>query len=170
VKEGRGKPARKTLYKFLVSACLAGVNCAHNGKDNLNKKVKKLVFAGAALPVCPEVLGGLGVPRQECEIVGGDGSDVLCGKARVVSSSGRDVTKNFLAGTKIAVGLAKRYGIRKAVLKSKSPSCGAGYIYDGTFKNVLKKGDGVLAAALKSDGIRCLSQKRKHLKVRGRKW
>lgn len=137
----------------LVSACLAGINCTFRGKNNLNNKIKKLVDGGTAMALCPEVFASLGVPRENIELLGGDGNDVLDGKARAMSLSGKDVTKYIIAGAHRVLDVAKRYGIREAILKSNSPTCGAGYIYDGTFSNILKKGDGVLAALLKKNGI-----------------
>ncbi|MFA6142231.1 MAG: DUF523 domain-containing protein [Candidatus Omnitrophota bacterium] len=143
-------------YKILVSACLAGANCTYRGDNNLNPKILKMVNEGLAIPACPEVLGGLGIPREKSEIIGGNGKDVLEKKARVVTLSGRDVTANFVSGAKKARSLIKKYHIKKAVLKSNSPSCGLGQIYNGTFRNIPIKGDGVTAAILKLSGVKCL--------------
>ena len=107
-----------------------------------------------ALAICPEVFGGLPTPRENSEIVGGDGYDVLKKTARVLTASGKDVTENYVKGARIALRLAKKYDIRKAILKSMSPACGIGRIYDGTFRKVTKKGDGVLAALLSINGIK----------------
>jgi uncharacterized protein YbbK (DUF523 family) len=145
--------------KFLVSACLAGINCTFRGKNNLNDNVKKLVDNGEAVALCPEVFGSLGVPRENIELRGGDGNDILDGKAKAISSSGRDVTKDVVAGAHKVVEIVKRYGINKAILKSNSPTCGVGRIYDGTFSNTLKNGDGVLAALLKRNGIKVITEK-----------
>ena len=139
--------------RLLVSACLAGVNCTFRGKNNLNDKIKRLVDSGAAIALCPEVFAHLGVPRENIELSGGDGNDILDGKAKAISVNGRDVTKPLIAGAYKVLGVAKRYDIREAVLKSNSPTCGVGRIYDGTFSNTLKNGDGVLAALLKRNGI-----------------
>lgn len=148
-------PSNKTLF---VSACLAGVNCTFHGKNNLNNEIKGLVDNGLAIALCPEVLGGLGVPRENIELVGGDGNDILDGKARAVNSKGQDVTENFVLGSGKILKILKAYDIREAVLKSNSPACGTGRIYDGTFSNTLKNGDGVLAALLKRDGIKVTAE------------
>ena len=143
------RPSKRSL----VSACLAGINCTFRGKNNLNDKIKRLADSGTAIVLCPEVSALLGVPRENIELFGGDGNDVLDGKAKAVSSSGRDVTKDLVAGAYKVLEAVKRYNIREAILKSNSPTCGVGRIYDGTFSNTLKNGDGVLAALLKRNGI-----------------
>lgn len=143
----------KPAYKILVSACLAGINRAYDGKNRLKKRVKELVDSSLAIPVCPEVLGGLKTPRAACEIVGGDGSDVLSGKAKVITIHGEDITKKIICGSRKVLKIARRYKIKKAVLKSNSPSCGVGKIYDGTFSGLLKKGNGVLASLLRQNGL-----------------
>jgi uncharacterized protein YbbK (DUF523 family) len=144
---------------LLVSACLAGTNCTFRGKNNLNDKIKKLVDSGTAIALCPEVLGMLGVPRERIELRGGDGNDILDGKARVISSKGGDFTMRLISGSYKVLDEAKRYGITDAILKSNSPSCGVGRIYDGTFSNNLKNGDGVLTALLKRNGIKVMSER-----------
>ena len=155
-------------YRFLVSACLAGINCTYSGKNNLNPAIQGLYISGKCLPVCPEVMGGLPTPRYCAEIVGGDGMGVLCGKARVIDSRGSDVTGRYLRGVSKIVRLAGKYKVKKAILKSNSPACGKGRIYDGTFKGVLRKGDGILASALKASGIKIYSEK--DLKIYNRRW
>lgn len=112
-----------------------------------------MVDEGRAIPVCPEVLGGLPVPRSRYEIRDGIGEDVLSGSARVVASDGKDVTVAFIAGATRVLELAKKHGIKRAIMKSKSPSCGFGKIYDGTFAGILKRGNGVAAAMLIKNGI-----------------
>lgn len=134
--------------KILVSACLAGVNCTFRGTNNLDDKIKKLVDNKAAIALCPEVFARLGVPRENIELVGGNGFDVLDGKAHAISASGKDVTKELMAGANSVLGIVKIYGIKEAILKSKSPTCGsdtAGY--------------GVLAALLKRNGIKVRTEK-----------
>lgn len=145
--------------KILVSACLAGVNCTFRGKNNLNDKIKRMMLDKEAIALCPEVYGLLGVPRENIELVGGDGNDVLEGRARAISSSGRDVTKDVLVGANRVLDIAKRYGIKDAILKSNSPTCGNGHIYDGTFSGTLRAGYGVLAALLKRNGIKVITEK-----------
>ena len=143
----------------LVSACLAGINCTFTGKNNLNDKIKRLVDNGTAIALCPEVYGSLGVPREKIELSGGDGNDVLDGKAKAVSSSGKDVTKNLIMGAGKILNVIKKHNIKEAILKSNSPTCGVGCIYDGTFTSTLKSGDGILAALLKRNGIIVYTEK-----------
>ena len=158
----QNRDARKNpSYIFLVSACLAGINCTYKGKNKLDRRVRKLTDQGLALPVCPEMMGGSPAPRQACEIVGGDGADVLDKKARVVTPSGQDISRMVLKGAREALRTAQRCGIKKAILKSKSPSCGCGHIYDGTFSRRLRKGDGVTAALLRRNHIRVYTEKDK---------
>lgn len=154
------RPRRKSGYEFLVSACLAGVNCTFKGTNNLNDAARDLVKEGRAIAVCPEVMGGLAIPRKRAEIAGGDGADVLMGRAMVVAIDGADVTMNYLEGARKALTLAKKYGIKKAILKSNSPSCGVGEIPSGSFVGRLKKGNGVTAAILIKNGIKVSSKDR----------
>jgi len=155
-------PRRKRRYKFLVSACLAGIKCTYKGGDKLEKRVKALADKSLALPICPEVLGGLRVPRENAEIVGGIGKDVLNKEARVLTITGKDVSDNFIKGARRALRLAKKHGIKKAILRSKSPSCGLGKIYNGTFNKVLVKGDGVLVRLLKSNGMKIYTERSRY--------
>lgn len=136
----------------IVSACLMGENCKYNGKNNLRAEL--LGLKDEAILICPEVAGGMETPRLPSEIEPGfSGDDVTIGKARVFASDGKDVTENFLHGSKKILEIAKENGITKAFLKQSSPSCGCGKIYDGTFTGVKKDGDGVLTALLKKNGI-----------------
>ena len=112
---------------------------------------------GRAVLVCPEEDGGLGTPRPPAEIVGGDGADVLEGRARVMTRGGRDVTAEYVAGARIALDAARAAGAETAILKARSPSCGKGSIYDGSFTRTVKDGDGVTAALLKAHGIQVLT-------------
>ena len=137
----------------IVSACLAGKKCRYDGESRENTDIKVRYLAGDVVLVCPESFGGLPIPRCPSEIRGGDGNDVLCGDAAVFSKDGDDVTEAFLKGAKKTLEAAKRCGAQRAFLKAKSPSCGCGTIYDGTFSGVLRKGDGVAAALLKKSGI-----------------
>jgi uncharacterized protein YbbK (DUF523 family) len=138
---------------FLVSACLLGLPCRYDGGNCPVPALQRLAAHGRAIPICPEVAGGLPVPRPPAEIRGGDGSDVLDGQARVVREDGTDVSGEFVAGARAALHLAHRCGITRAVLKANSPSCGVGLIYDGTFSGQLTGGDGVTAALFKREGI-----------------
>lgn len=137
----------------LVSACLAGVACTYEAQPKTRPWAVTLAAQGRAILVCPEVAGGLGIPRPEAEIVGGDGSDVLDGRAHVVNVDGDDVTEQYLDGARTAVAAARRAGTKLAVLKARSPSCGCGAIYDGTFSGRRRDGDGVTAAMLKREGV-----------------
>ena len=137
----------------LVSACLAGCECRFDGSANTVATVAQMAEEGRAVLACPEEDGGLPTPRPPAEIVGGDGADVLAGRARVVTRDGTDVTDIYVAGARIALEKAQEAGARRAILKSRSPSCGRGAIYDGTFTRTLQVGDGVTAALLKAHGI-----------------
>ncbi len=150
---GVSEQARK-----LVSACLLGVNCRHDGKNKLNKKVIQLAAEEMLIPVCPEQLGGLETPRDPMEIIGGAGSGVLNGKARVVNRSGKNVTENLVRGAEEVLKIARSLGVKEAILKARSPSCGCEKIHSGTFPNRLVEGDGVTAALLKRSGIRVITE------------
>jgi uncharacterized protein YbbK (DUF523 family) len=147
------------LEPILVSACLAGCKCRYDGGADLTKKVSDLVAEGRAIQVCPEEDGGLPTPRPPAEIVGGDGHDVLAGRARVMTADGRDVTDIYLKGAEIALEAARAAGVKKAVLKSRSPSCGKGVVYDGTFSRTRTQGDGVTAALLTQNGIQVVTER-----------
>jgi uncharacterized protein YbbK (DUF523 family) len=138
----------------LVSACLAGVHCRYDGQARGREEIIALLKAGEARAFCPEALGGLKIPREPSEIIGGDGYDVLDGKAKVFSRDGRDVTAEFIRGAEAVLELCRKLGAEEALLKSKSPSCGSGKICDGTFTGTLRPGDGVTAALLKRNHIK----------------
>lgn len=144
--------------EFLVSACLAGRPCAYDGRPRTCPAIASLVKEGRALPVCPECLGGLPVPRIPAEIAGGTGEDVFKGRARVINQEGQDVTGAFLRGAQKALKLARGKGISTAILKSRSPSCGYGSIYDGSFTGRLRPGHGVTAALLSRAGFKILTE------------
>ncbi|OBR94515.1 MULTISPECIES: DUF523 domain-containing protein [Clostridium] len=139
---------------ILVSACLCGINTKYNGQNNLCEKVLSLVKEGKALPLCPEQLGGLKTPRNPCEICGGTGKDVIDGKAAVISSNGENFTSEFLKGAYETLKVAKACNIKEAILKSKSPSCGFGKIYDGNFSGNIIEGAGVTAELLSKNHIK----------------
>lgn len=143
---------------ILVSACFAGFDVKYNGSNNVNLKIKKLFDEQKAIPVCPEVLGGLSIPREPAEIVGGDGDDVLDGTAKVVTDSGKDVTEQFLKGAYDTLKVAKEADASMVVLKERSPSCGSTMIYSGKFNGTKRKGNGVTAALLKRNGIKVVSE------------
>ena len=137
----------------LVSACLVGVACRYNGARRTDEALAARFCRGDLLPVCPELLGGLPLPRPPSEIQGGAGADVLDGAARVASREGADLTEAFVRGAEAALGLAKSVGAREAFLAARSPSCGAGEIHDGSFSGRTVPGDGVTAALLARNGI-----------------
>ena len=140
---------------LLISACLLGVACNHEGRGSYRAVVDELARHYRLVPVCPEVLGGLPTPRAAAELTGGDGADILAGAegARVVNIAGDDVTAAYLRGAHAAVELAHAIGATRAVLKARSPSCGSAAVYDGTFSRRLVPGRGVTAAALVSAGL-----------------
>lgn len=141
-----------------ISACLCGINCKYNGGNNLNEKALKLFKEGKAILICPEQLGGLETPRLPHEILNGDGACVLDGTARVKSKEGIDSTDKFVKGAYESLKIAKALGVKKAILKAKSPSCGSNFIYDGSFKNILKEGNGVTAELFKRNGIDVITE------------
>ena len=132
--------------KILVSACLLGICCRYDGRGNPNDAVLSLLNRDdiTLIPVCPEQLGGLSTPRIPSERRG----------ERVVNRAGEDVTSQFIRGAEEALRIAKLYGCQVAVLKERSPSCGCGRIYDGTFSGKLTDGDGVTAELLRREGIK----------------
>lgn len=137
---------------LIVSACLAGYRCRYDGGVKPDAEVIELVRSGNAIPVCPEALGGLSMPREPAECTQ-DGAAVLTGRGRVVSRTGADVTEAFLKGAHESLRIARLYGCERAILKANSPSCGCGTIYDGSFSGGKKPGDGVTAALFKINGI-----------------
>ena len=127
----------------MVSACLAGLHCRYDGRTNLKPEVAELVASGLAVPVCPEELGGLPTPRLPSERRG----------YLVTMSDGTDVTREYMRGAEQALTLARLYGCEAAILKERSPSCGSGRVYDGTFSGTLADGNGITAEIFKAHGI-----------------
>ncbi len=148
------------MKKMLVSACLLGEPVRYDGqaKKLPHEALDRLLEQGRAIAFCPEVAGGLGVPRPAAEIQGADGSAVIAGNARVTTRDGDDVSAQFVAGAQRALDLCRRHGIGVAVLTEFSPSCGSGVIYDGSFTRERVEGDGVTAALLRAHGIRVFNQ------------
>ena len=161
VVKGSKPHLKKPAYKFLVSACLVGNKCTFRGGDNFDKKTAGLFYSGLALAACPEVVGGLGVPRKRSEILSGGGAQVLNGKSRVINTAGDDLTRRYVDGSLKLLALAKKFGIKRAILKSDSPACGIGRIYDGTFSGKYRMADGVFAAALRREGFKLYDEKAK---------
>ena len=143
----------ETRRSYLVSACLLGIPCAYDGRGRLVEALLPPVTRGQIVPICPEVAGGLPVPRPTAEIVGGDGSDVLDGRARVVTKAGDNVTAAFLRGAERALAVARQHTIPTAILRQRSPSCGSTCIYDGTHSGTVRTGQGVTAALLRRHGV-----------------
>lgn len=137
--------------EYLISACLCGIPCRYDGKSTHDPKAEKLLRMRKALPICPEVLGGLPIPRTGMDIAGGEGKDVLAGNAAVISKNGEDVTPFLLRGAFASLEIARKFKIKKAWMKQKSPSCGCGQIKR---KGRLVKGDGVTTALFKREGIK----------------
>ena len=129
---------------IVVSACLAGIKCRYDGSSKPNEKVIKLVKNKKAVLVCPEQLGELSTPRNPTEIKNG----------KVITNDGKDLTENFIKGAEEALKIAKMNDCKEAILKTKSPSCGCGKIYDGTFSGKLVEGDGIFTKLLKQEGIK----------------
>ena len=134
--------------KILVSACLLGASCRYDGKSKEYPLMEELCRRHEVVPFCPEIFGGLPTPRTPAERQG----------ERVVTKTGGDVTENYRRGAEEALRLAQMLGCTAAVLKERSPSCGSGAVYDGTFTGTLRPGDGVAAELLQSRGIRVLGE------------
>ncbi len=131
------------MENILISACLLGVGCRYDGAHKECEKVEKLREKFNLIPFCPEIYGGLSTPRTPSERIGD----------KVMMKDGRDVTENYKRGAEEAYLLCVKYGIKTALLKEKSPSCGKGRIYDGTFTGTLTDRDGVTAEYLSARGI-----------------
>ena len=136
------------MKPILVSASLLGAACKYSGGDNFCPKVAALVKDYHLVPVCPEQLGGLPTPRTPAERQGN----------RVITKDGRDVTAAYHRGAQEAWKLAKLFGCDTAILKARSPSCGAQGIYDGTFTGTVIPGSGVTAELLRNAGLRILTE------------
>ncbi len=148
------------MEKILISACLAGDLVRYDGKQ---KKIQDKVFdkwlqQGRLVKVCPEVSGGMAIPRPPAQIIGGGGIDVIHGHAKVQSINGQDVTEAFIKGAEVALSVAQDNNIYIAILKEKSPSCGVAQIYDGTFTGAKISGFGVTTALLRKNGIQVFSE------------
>ncbi|UCG10168.1 MAG: DUF523 domain-containing protein [Dehalococcoidia bacterium] len=139
----------------LISACLLGVKCAWSGDERYqDERALALARQESLVPVCPEQLGGLSTPRPPQEIQGGGGEGVLDGRCRVLNKEGVDVTGEFISGARETLKIAQQLNIREFIGKARSPSCGCGQVYDGSFSEKLVSGDGVTTALLKRNGIK----------------
>lgn len=128
----------------IVSACLSGIHCRYDCKAQARSTIEEMVKKGEAIPVCPEQMGGLPTPRPPAERIGD----------KVLTNQGKDVTAEYQRGAEEALRIAMLAGATEALLKSKSPMCGVGQVYDGTFSGSLIEGDGVFAEILKKNGIK----------------
>ena len=138
------------METILVSACLLGIGCRYSREIKADERVCKLLERKdvVMIPVCPEQLGGLPTPREPAERKDGG----------VWNKNGENVTEQFLYGAREALKLAKLYGCSQAILKERSPSCGSGKIYDGSFSGKMVDGDGVTAEFFKKHGIRVIGE------------
>lgn len=132
---------------IFVSGCLVGINCKYDGGNNYDERIFNLVKEGKAIPICPEQLGGLKTPRNSAEIQEKDGI------RKVVTCEDEDVTNEYIRGAEEVLKLAKELDIKEAILQPRSPSCGKGLIYDGTFSKKKIDGNGMTAGLLIKNGI-----------------
>ncbi len=132
---------------ILVSACLIGEKCKYNGGDNYSEKLMEFLKGKEYIAICPEVLGGLPTPRTSCEIIRG----------RVIDQNGVDKTMEYEKGAEQALKIALEKGCKLAILQTRSPSCGKGKIYDGTFSKRLIVGDGKTVQLLEKNGIEVIN-------------
>ncbi|MGZ7455987.1 DUF523 domain-containing protein [Pseudomonas sp. Ma2-10] len=147
------------MQKILVSRCLLGHRVRYDGgASGPFDQLQQWLDEGRVVPLCPEVAGGLSTPRAAAEIPGGQGAEVLDGRASVITTEGEDVSVEFLSGAYQALELMQKHGIRIAVLKANSPSCGNLLTYDGTFSGVKVSGEGVTAALLRRHGVQVFSE------------
>lgn len=148
------------MEKILISACLLGERVRYDGRDAANTHPRLHVWQreGRLIALCPEVAGGLPVPRAPAEIMAGDAGAVLTGIHRIMNIHGHDVTDAFLRGARVALQTARAHRIRVAILKDGSPSCGSARIYDGTFSGRRIAGQGLTARLLEQNGVRVFSE------------
>ena len=132
---------------IFVSGCLAGINCKYDGGNNYDERIFNLVKEGKAIPICPEQLGGLKTPRNPAEIQEKDGI------RKVVTCEDEDVTNEYRRGAEEVLKLAKKLDIKEVILQPRSPSCGKGLIYDGTFSKKKIEWNGITADLLIKNGI-----------------
>ena len=146
-------------HKVLVSRCLLGHRVRYDGgASGPYAQLAQWQDEGRVIALCPEVAGGLPTPRAAAEIPGGQGVEVLAGKASVITTEGEDVTEAFVSGAHQALALVERHGIRIAILKANSPSCGNRLTYDGSFSGTKVEGQGVTAALLTRAGVQVFSE------------
>lgn len=146
--------------RAVISQCLLGVRCRYDGKCAVNEAAREAACVQGWIPVCPEVLGGMTTPRAPSERRGD----------YVVNRQGEDVTEAFQRGAEEALRIARLYGAKYALLKERSPSCGSGEIYDGTFSGAKCPGDGVTAALFKANGIRVFGESQLQELINQMRW
>ncbi len=147
------------MQKILVSRCLLGEKVRYDGgAHGPFGQLQRWMAEGRVVPLCPEMAGGLPTPRAPAEIPGGQGAEVLFGVRRVLTATGEDVSTAFLRGAETALALVRQHGIRIALLKARSPSCGNLENYDGSFSGVRVPGEGVTAAALRQAGVQVFNE------------
>ena len=137
----------KNKEKILVSSCLLGLNCKYDGGNNYSMAIEAFLKDYEVIPICPEIMGGLPTPRIAAERLGD----------KVITKDGQDVTEQYKKGAEECLFLAKKYDVKKALLKLRSPSCGIDKIYDGTFTHTLIDGDGVTAELFKENSIEIIT-------------
>jgi uncharacterized protein YbbK (DUF523 family) len=137
---------------IIVSACLLGENCRYDGKNCFNQEIYEFVKNKKVVKVCPEVFSGFGTPRTPIEII------KYVNNIKVISKDGKDVTKRIINGCKECFDSLKGENIEYAILKSKSPTCGFGKVYDGSFNGRIINGNGVFAEMLKQNGIKIYNE------------
>jgi len=148
--------------KILVSACLMGHAVRYDGQSKplIHPAIDRWRAEGRLVTICPEMSAGMPVPRPPAEIAAGAvGKDVLAGSAKVLEINGRDVTEGFVRAAENALSLARETGCRFALLIDGSPSCGSGFVYDGSFTGIRHAGQGVAAALLAGNGIEVYSDR-----------
>lgn len=150
----------RPVTKVLVSACLLGNKVRYDGRASLSEHsiLHQWIEEGRVIPICPEVSGGMSIPRDPAEIKGGDGYSVIAEQASVLQENGNDVTKSFLQGANNALVLCQENNIKVAVLTESSPSCGSSSIYNGSFSRSKTDGVGVTTALLIKHGIQVFNQ------------
>ncbi|MBI4855148.1 MAG: DUF523 domain-containing protein [Acetobacterium woodii] len=138
--------------KILVSSCLLGMKINYEGKAHPIDELRQLFLQGQAIPICPEVLATMPIPRDRAEIV------TVNGERKVHNERDEDLTEIYALGAQRTLDTARTSGAKIAIFKSKSPSCGCGKIYDGSFSGNLIDGDGIAAALLKENGVRVITE------------
>lgn len=149
------------VSRVVVSACLVGVPCAYHGRPRTSSELLAKLSRASFLPLCPEALVGLGIPRYPAEIRGGDGFEVLSGKAQVRAKNGDDLTSFFLVAAEKVLEIVTLFSPEVIYFCEGSPSCGVNEVYDGSFSGIKRRGTGVCAALLRLNGFRLIGWREK---------